>query len=276
MASPNRETLPLNGKGAKSEPLLESLSDTLPTLPSGRRILSPREIEVRYFVPDSVVKALTDDRPFTAIRQHYFSRSELASILKRFGVDDVVKDVGEFTSGRVRCSKGPDGSVKHELEFKGPKESVYGAPISRREFSISISEDLFDLLVPMATAGALKKRRFELDGQVRPRGGACPATAHIDITRRLGNSLKKIDPYFCTVDIELSSTTHLSALRLGDHSFPFLKECVEISTLSRKLRGDLSNSALARHGLDSDRREAISAVRDEAEHLCRLNRKLKR
>lgn len=264
--------------GAKSNVLLHSLSDSLPALPGNKRIFSPREIEVRYFVPDDLAKQLTEGVPFLSIRQHYFSRSELKSVLKRFGVDEFVRDFDEFTSGRIRRSKDQNGVRKHELEFKGPKESAggsRGSPISRLEFSIEISEDLFDALQPMATAGALKKRRYVIAGNIENRTGFSKATGHLDVTRRVGNKLEKLDTPFCTVDIEISSAIHLPALRAGRHSFTFLRECVEIARLDEKVRSALANSSIARHGLDDEQSDAIEAVKDEARRLSNLYRKLK-
>ncbi len=256
-----------------AKPFLDSLDASLPALPGRGPRLSPREVEVRYFVPATLVPGLTRGLEYVSIRQHYFPSKALRSVIEQFKIAEHVRDHQEFSSGRIRRTKDKAGSCVYELEFKGPKEDAHGALISRREFGVRISKELFEDLLPQATAGALKKRRYEIAGKIVQAGAPVKAYGHLDVLRRAGSTLEKLPQPFCTIDIELPSPTLLLSLRAGDHSFKFLRECVEINCLNNDLRGTLSNRALARVGLAA---HALEQVQQEADELERVLRKLGR
>ena len=255
-----------------AKPFLDSLDASLPALPGRRPSLSPREVEVRYFVPESLVPGLTRGLEYVSIRQHYFPSKALRSVIEQFKIAEHVRDHQEFSSGRIRRTKDKSGSCVYELEFKGPKEDAHGALISRREFGVRISKELFEDLLPEATAGALKKRRYEIAGKIVQAGTLVKAYGHLDVLRRAGNDLEKLPRPFCTIDIELRSPTLIRPLRAGNHSFKFLRECLEINGLDNDLRETLSNRAIARSGLAG---HVVEQVQEEAEDLERMLRKLR-
>lgn len=259
--------------GSHSEPLfLDSLDARLPALPGRRLALSPREVEVRYFVPEKLAESLKKG-DYVSIVQHYFPEKTVRSLIKRFDIDERIADHNELTSARVRRTKEKDGPSRYELEFKGQKEEVHGALISRCEFSIEISKDLYDDLLPDATDGALKKRRYDIAGRISDSGTLVKVHGHLDSLRRAGNSLERLPEPFWTIDIELPTTSLFRPLRSGRHNFSFLKQCVEIGTLDNDLRRSLRNSSIAKKGIPN---WALEKANDEAEKVGKLLRKLDR
>ncbi len=260
---------------APQEPLLESKRCALPSRPESYRSRSPREIEVRYFVHDDVATRLTEGKHYLVIEQHYFTSKGLRDLISRHGIDGAQADSAKFSSARVRRIRDEKEREEFMLEFKGPKENAGGARISRLEFSVPISESLFDKLKDEATAGSLKKRRYVLSGRIEGPEGYEQVEGHLDILRRAGIGLPRVRPEVATIDIELPSARLLPGLRGGRHSFKFLAECVEISRLDPETQGLISNSTLAEKGVDGSRREAFRELQHEAERLVRLYRKLR-
>lgn len=266
-SSPSRDT------GSHTQPLfLDSLDARLPALPGRRLALSPREIEVRYFVPDGLAASLKKG-DYISIEQHYFPEKTVRSLIKRFDVDERIGDHDQLTSARIRRSKEKDGPSKYELEFKGQKEEVHGALISRCELGIEISKELYEDLLPEATDGALKKRRYEIAGRITDGGTSVKILGHLDALRRSGNSLEKLMEPFWTIDIELPDTSLFKRLRAGNHNFDFLPQCIETGTLDNSLRKSLRNSSIAKKGIPD---WALEKAKDEAEKVQKMLKKLGR
>ncbi len=265
--SPSRDT------GSHVQPLfLDSLDDRLPPLPGRRLTLSPREIEVRYFVPDELAATLKKG-DYISIEQHYFPEKTIRSLIKRFDVDERFGDHDQLTSARIRRTKEKDGPDKYELEFKGQKEAVHGALISRCELGIEISKELYKDLLPEATDGALKKRRYEIAGRITNGGASEKIHGHLDALRKAGNSLERLPEPFWTIDIELTNTSLFKPLRAGRHNFDFLSQCIEIGTLDDDLRRSLRNSSIAKKGIPD---WALDKAKDEAEKVGKMLKKLGR
>ena len=196
-------------------------------------------------------------------------------LVAQFGISRVVTDHDEFSSARVRRTKYPDETYIYELEFKGPKTMAAGSLISRSELSIAISRDLFEDLRPEASAGALKKRRYNITGKIEGATSWENAIGHLDILRRAGKDLDKVRPCISTIDIELGKASLIQSLRAGRHSFGFLSSCVEITRLGNSVRSAISNSSIAEQGLGDDQKKALNELRQEAGRLLQLQRKLK-
>ena len=255
-------------------PALETPECSLQAIPKSFRRQSPREIEVRYFVPDALTESLTARKEYIVIEQHYFPQKTVRDLVQQFGVSRVVADYDDFSTARIRRTKYSEDVTIFELEFKGPKVLAAGAPISRSEFGIAISKELFEELSGDATAGSLKKRRYNINGKIEDGSAWKSATGHLDIVRRAGPSLEKVRPCFATIDIELSTARLLPALRAGRHSFRFLRECVEINRMDSDIRSSIANSSIARNGLQDEQKEALKELSQEAKRLSTLNRKL--
>lgn len=260
--------------GGERPHFLDTADAALPALPEYLRRRSPREIEVRYFVPGKLTEQITEKLTYITIEQHYFPDKVLKDLVKRFGVSRVVSDFEGFTTGRIRRTKFSSDNSIYELEFKGPKEMAGGAPISRSEFGIAITKDLFSELLPDATEGSLKKRRYQINGKIEDGTAWRSATGHLDILRRAGPELKRLKNPFATIDIELPSAQLLAALRSGRHSFKFLTQCVEIGRLDSSVRTAIANSTIAHEGINGRQEKALDELRDEGKRLRKLMERL--
>lgn len=262
-------------KQGENPHFLPSLDASLPPLPERTRKSSPREIEVRFFVPDRLVEELASRHEYVSIEQHYFSDKTIKDLIKRFGVAKVVSDHDSFNTARIRRTKFSKDNTIYELEFKGPKEMAGGAPISRSEFGIAITKELFAELRPKATEGSLKKRRYLINGKIEDAKAWKNASGHLDLLRRAGPSMERVKPSFATIDIELSSERLLPALRAGKHSFKFLDQCVEIGRLDSSVRTAIANSTIALEGIEGRQEKALEELRDEAKRVRKLQEKLR-
>lgn len=262
-------------KPADNQHFLPSLDASLPPLPERVRKRSPREIEVRYFVPERLIEELTQRRDYVSIEQHYFPEKTIRDLVKQFGVARVVNDHDSFNTARIRRTKFSKDNTIYELEFKGPKELVGGAPISRSEFGIAITKEMFQELREKATEGSLKKRRYLINGKIEDAKAWKSASGHLDLLRRAGPDMERIKPPFATIDIELPSEGLLPALRAGRHSFKFLAECVEIGRLDSSVRTAIANSTIAHEGMEGRQERALEDLRDEARRVKKLQDRLR-
>lgn len=247
----------------------------------------PLEIEAKFFMPRALAQKLTSGLPFVQIEQRYFPKELVRPLLEKFfmcnrtgsnhrdsgiGIAIHHADLADVTIARIRKITQLKQAPKYFIEFKGAKEGDEGARISRREISREISAKQYEALKEDATAGTVRKRRYAIDGTITVRGTDFPAVAQIDRLQAAGKNLQKVSATFDTVDIELRNPSHINALRSGDHSFPFLRGCVELSAHHEKLAKPLTTRRLAKKGIHPD---AVNAIKQlEAEAQKRYHKKL--
>lgn len=213
------------------------------------------EIEVKYFILPTLAREITRGREYSRIEQHYFPRKMVGELVTSFDLHQRVEASEDFSSARIRKVAHPSGPSTYYLEFKGTKESIDGAKISRREFGIEIPKALFSQLKEHAVAGSLIKRRYEVRGHFLL-GGSSPLVAQIDLVEEAGQPLRKLPREFCTVDVEVTDAHHAKLLRANRHSLEFLKDCVELADTGKML----STRRLAKRGFDEEQRATLKGI----------------
>lgn len=231
------------------------------------------EIEAKFFTPPDVTKRVTKGLSFNLIEQRYFPRDMIPELLREFRVADMVPGVEDFSSARIRRARTPSGEVSYAIEFKGKKASFEGSRIFRREFGISLPHDVYSQLLPNATAGAIRKHRFEIEGYIKHHGENSPATAQVDVVTHAGVFLEKVKVDFCTVDIELPSVDFITSLRAGKHSWKFLDACLDITFNESDATRALSTRKVAKNGFDDERVKALKTLHRQ---LKNVNKRLEK
>lgn len=219
---------------------------------------APREIEFRYLAPPHLLPSIIGPRDPKRIEQYYFPASSLKELLKRFSVHALVAGADGFTSARIRETQVPRGEVAYDIEFKGPKQKLHGLRISRVELGVSISRKEFKELRIDATAGMVRKLRYEVEGTVQFERCSIPTIAQFDVYKMAGTPPRPLDLPYTTVDIELSDARLVLPFCNGKHTFSFLSECVDMGTNGKKIRKYLSSSQVARDGLGKKQRDALN------------------
>jgi hypothetical protein len=225
------------------------------------------EIEAKFFLPRRILHSLIAGREGIAIEQHYFPRSETRKLAREFSLFVMVEDSHEFSSARVRKATLPSGKESFQIDFKGKKDEVQGSRIYRREFGLEISQTRFKQLRKEALEGSIVKIRHDFGGYIIDRGRRIPVVAQVDHYKAAGSPLAELKTEFATVDIEIPKAELIQALRRGDHSFSFLKECVELSTQSEDLQRALATRRLAKFGFDAERLTALEEIKEIAKKL---------
>jgi hypothetical protein len=172
--------------------------------------------------------------------------------------------VEEFSSARVRRARAPSGEISYAIEFKGKKSAFEGSRIYRREFGIVIPKDVYSELIPSATAGALRKRRYDIPGVIKHEGVKHRMNAQIDVVLAAGKKCNDVKVHFSTVDIELPHLEFATSLRAGRHSWQFLDDCVDITFSDVEAARELSTRRIAKNGFDSTRLKALKILNAEA------------
>lgn len=258
----------------KSESLLNDAStnpfESLSFSARDRALLAPapREIEMRYLVPPHLLSSIVGSTQPKRITQHYFPQSSLKGLLKRFCVHALVAGADTFTSARVRKTRHPEETVSYDIEFKGPKEKLHGLRISRAEFGLPLTRSEFKELRGDATAGMVRKLRYEVEGSIRLDRKDVPTIAQIDLFKWAGSPTRPLKQEYITVDIELNEELLVTPFLKGKHTFSFLSECVDMVSSGKKIRRHLSSTEVARHGLG---KKQLSALDKAAEILIRRN-----
>ncbi len=248
---------------SKSKPLSSEASsnpfDSLKFTADTRALLAPapREIEIRYLLPPHLLSSIVGSNQPKGITQHYFPHSDLKSLLKRFSVHALVAGADTFTSARVRKTQNPRGEISYDIEFKGPKEKLYGLRISRAEFGLSISRSEFKELRAKATAGMVRKLRYEVEGSIQDERNTVPTVAQIDVFKMAGTPPRRLKQEYITVDVELNEERLLAPFWHGHHSFSFLSDCVDMVSNGKKIRRNLSSTEVAHHGLGKKQLAAL-------------------
>ncbi|MEY4669798.1 MAG: hypothetical protein RL518_2497 [Pseudomonadota bacterium] len=177
------------------------------------------------------------------------------------------RELEELSIARIRKTREPGQDPKYFIEFKGAKEGDTLFRISRRELSKPISEELYKALKHEATAGTIQKRRYCVSGTITVDSRVIPVVAQVDCLEAAGKNLRKVKTDFDTVDIELHDATHIHALRSGEHSFDFLRYCIELSSADTEAVKPLSTRRIAKKGLCDEAIEAIKNLITEAQRL---------
>ena len=233
-----------------------------------------REIEAKFFIPPHLTRTLVRGRRFSQIEQRYFKERDIGPLLCALLQGERISEASsrpvvtqpevfapeEFSSARIRRTRHPEERPIYHLEFKGRKVEEASVRISRREVSYTITSAEYKSLKEMATAGAIRKRRYAIPGIIQVDKEVLDVTAQIDCLQAAGKKLSKVVADFDTVDIELRNAAHIHALRSGHHSFPFLQNCVEISALDRKLFKSLATRRIAKAGLEEDALKALKKL----------------
>jgi hypothetical protein len=245
------------------------------------RLSEGREIEAKFFIPPHVARKLIRGCPFSQIEQHYFKERDVAPLLRALLQGEPISEASprpvvsqpevfapeEFSSARIRRTRLPGEGPIYHLEFKGSKVEEANVRISRREVSYTITSAEYKSLKVMATAGAIRKRRYSIAGTIHVNKEVLDVTAQIDCLQAAGKKLSQVVANFDTVDIEICNVAHIHALRSGHHSFPFLKDCVEISALDRKLFKPLATRRIAKAGLEEDALKALKKLEAIVEQI---------
>lgn len=218
------------------------------------------EIEAKFLVPAHVSKQVTKGLSFTLIEQRYFPRTMTSELLREFQVAQMVPGIEDFSSARIRRAKTPSGENSYAIEFKGKKASFEGSRIFRREFGITLPHDVYSQLLSNATGGAIRKHRFDIDGNIEHGGKSSPATAQVDVVTHAGVFLDKVKVDFCTVDIELPLVEFITSLRAGKHSWRFLDSCLDITFNESDATRALSTRKVAKNGFDDERQKALKTL----------------
>lgn len=250
-----------------TRPAVPSLDITGPTVERSQftvALSESVEIETKFFIPRRVLAAVISQTSEIRIEQHYFPRSATKKLAREFAIFAIVEDSHEFSSVRIRKTSFPSGKNAFQIEFKGKKDEVEGARISRREFGLDISESRFKQLRKDAVAGSIVKLRYEIDGYIMDQGRKIPVVAQVDNFKAAGRNLAALDAGFATVDIELPKAELVQALRRGEHSFSFLRGCVELTAQPKELQQTLATRRLAKFGLDAERLRALKVIRATA------------
>lgn len=232
-----------------------------------------REIEAKFFIPQDVVRKLIKGRPFSQIEQRYFRSSDITPLLRALVrgkrlcdgavgavASSEIQSPEHFSSARIRRTRHPGARPEYQIEFKGSKEGEPTARISRREISFSITSAEYKALKEVATAGAVRKRRYSIPGTIQVNNKAIPVTAQVDCLLAAGKKLSRVEAQFDTVDIELHDTSHIHALRAGKHSFEFLQRCIELSALDKELIKPLTTRRIAKAGLEDNALKALKKL----------------
>lgn len=222
------------------------------------------EIEVKFFIPRRTFRSVVSGREGLTIEQHYFPRDQTKRLATEFALSAMVEHSQAFSNVRIRKTSFPSGKRSYQVEFKGKKDEVEGARIYRREFSLDISESRFKELSKEAVSGSIIKIRHEIDGYIVERGRKIPIVAQVDEFRAAGRDLRGSTEGFATVDIELPRANLIQALRRGEHSFPFLSDCVELSTQPTQLQQAVATRRIAKYGFDEEGLRALKEIKELA------------
>ena len=248
-----------------------------------RALALTTEIEAKFFMPQAVAQGLTADLPFLQIEQRYFPPEKVTPLLERFFINQpltvndqelylpaevVRRELANISIARIRSVSEPGGEPAYFIEFKGPKVGAEGSRISRPELSKPITSKHYNTLAERATAGTVRKRRYELHGSITVEKSSVPRKAQIDYLEAAGKNGQTVNGDLYTVDIELLDPAHLSALRAGEHTFDFLGECIELDSHNDEIAKILTTRRLARNGLSLEAMHAIKVLEKRARALA--------
>lgn len=225
-------------------------------------IAQSTEIELKFFIPDDILRPLIRGREHFQLQQHYFPKESVAQLKREFSLPLLVENSDEFKVARVRETRIPDGSIHYLLEFKGPK-----GEISRREFGISINRATYRTLLDRATAGTVQKKRYEIPGAIHHKGRDIISVAQVDVVLRAGIQAEPLTQTLATIDIELATHDLAEALLAGKHTFDFLRNCVPLFGEGADIGKNIATRKLAKRGLDGDAKEALKELKVAAKKL---------
>ncbi len=234
----------------------------MPALPREKVVEPAIEAELRYFVPLSLFKEVTEGKKPLLIVQSYLPRTLIPDLLEHYEIHQWVNYADKFDVARIRAVQDPTGTSSYELEFKTPKFSSGNVRSSRHilPHPIPITASDFTTLQEHATDGTLVKRRYTVHGQIGPKKRATPCVAEVDEFIAGGIPHKKFETSFVTVDIELSQQQLIHRLISGQHTFDFLAKCVDMNIVNSKLCSPLSNRKIARNGLGDKQIKALQSL----------------
>lgn len=159
-----------------------------------------------------------------------------------------------FSFSQVRLREVCNHSTELFLQAKGRCQRARGA-LDRFELSTPISEELYRELLPLASAGHLRKQRFDITRDARELHSTFPALqAEVDVILEAGKGESRLPILtrdFLLVDIEIPIGANEATVRsAAEELFPFLAGAIELSgQRGTRLTRPLSARRMARHGL---------------------------
>lgn len=238
------------------------------------------EREVKFFVPLKQLNKVLDFSELNRqeVFQHYFPESyfpKVKKILGELGFNG--PELKEITRARIRHIQ-MDGLDGYFLQVKGPKSTWRKMRMERIEISFQITQEMYERLLPEASAGSISKLRFVVKGKVEAKKGVqTPVKGQIDYILAAGKRRKdgtpppvKIKPLLgVLVDFELPQRALALALERGRHDFEFLGDgAINVSRQSKDIQDALSTSHLAKSGYDKRAAKAaerlMQMIKDES------------
>jgi hypothetical protein len=242
--------------------LFEVLSSKL--APSSVLVNNPIERELRYFALLRTIRDKIDleSLPYQTISQSYFP-AELVPVLSCFAF----RAAGRMTEfegagvkrARIRRTENPQGTVRHSLEVKGPKQDF-----ERLDLSIPIEPALYEHLRDYTDGSYLVKKRYQ-DGGLAGRDKK--VTLHIDVMYQIGPGGELERPGkvgtrsgkvgFAIVEAEAEDAEAIQLVLAGRHQLALLKAAVPLWKYRNSKQGPLSSWSLAHRGVDKNLRKAV-------------------
>ncbi len=239
------------------------------------------ERERHYFLPRTVLENLVplEQLRSTFISQSYFPKTfaKGAWAMVAMTHSDVALDgTAEITQARLRSSISSEGVTSYEFTLKY-KETDAG-PSERQELTISLTQEMYNELLPFATNGTVEKKRYFLEVPVGVLSGFSlgtnsaglrgSVTLEIDLPLSCetdGNtySLRPFD--VALIDVECPSEALMDALRDGEHDVALLHSCIDISSdcaSTHHLRKPLSWKEIAKSGFKKKAQKSVQALAD--------------
>lgn len=230
------------------------------------------ECEPRFFVP---LKALLPElhKPGVVrllVTQAYFLRrniSRLCHALPELAEHEELLTTIPVNQIRVRCTHDPKGATEFELSVKCKIDP--NKPEVKIDIPVKLTADTFLVLAAFSDGGAMQKLRYAIPGHLlvpQEKGDAkkkVPMVAEADVILRTGMPLERVRRRFvrfALVEPDVKDVSLLSALRNGQHTFPFLLPEMDLHLRGDALRRLFRMKTLARYGFSDEADQAVGEL----------------
>jgi hypothetical protein len=152
-----------------------------------------------------------------------------------------------------------NGSQSFSIEFKSPRFT----DVSRYEFSLPISQALYNKLSEEFSRGSVRKVRYIIPGVVMVNGQPEKVKLQLDEVVAAGRRLKALKESFFTADLEVSGEQAIADVRKGRHNLNLLSECIELNSQRPGLSKPISSRTLAREGFGAKQLKAVAKLTEQ-------------
>jgi len=205
------------------------------------------ETELKYFIPKRNIGSLKilKKNQNSKLWQRYLENKNITKAFKLLFPNLIEKF--NFTTARIRFVRKGHKS-QYFATFKGP----YLNESSRIEIERKIDVKIFKSLNKLCRGVTVHKIRYYIPGWVLNTNNK-----KIKITAEIDHLIDWSSEFF-TVDLELPSEKLIKNIRLGHHSFDFLKCCaIELNRELTQIRKPLSMKYLSQNGFNQKTKNIV-------------------